>query len=157
LRFVKWLKPNQNLVLRQLYIPLYTFKFFCSPTYVKGVFLEQDLKKAINLSRQRFADCGEAAETLTGQKQQANLQRRSSHLLNRRGFIYLIIPAFFTFGVATPALASKGKAFGKCMSTATKASIRQDQKDGKCGNEPEIYYGLCCLGIIGLGVANEGK
>ncbi|WP_257720892.1 MULTISPECIES: hypothetical protein [Nostocales] len=43
------------------------------------------------------------------------------------------------------------------MSTATKASIRQDQKDGKCGNEPEIYYGLCCLGIIGLGVANEGK
>ncbi|MBE9258445.1 MULTISPECIES: membrane protein insertion efficiency factor YidD [Aphanizomenonaceae] len=125
--------------------------------YVKGVFLEQDLKKAINLSQQRFTDCGIAAETLTGQKQQANLQRRSSHLLNRRGFIYLIIPAFFTFGVATPALASKGKAFGKCMSTATKASIRQDQKDGKCGNEPEIYYGLCCLGIIGLGVANEGK
>ncbi|MCE2699204.1 MAG: SET domain-containing protein [Anabaena sp. 49633_E8] len=33
--FVKWLKLNQNLALRQLYIPLYTFKFFCSPTYHK--------------------------------------------------------------------------------------------------------------------------
>ena len=33
MRFVKWLKLNQNLALRQLYIPLYTFKFFCSPTY----------------------------------------------------------------------------------------------------------------------------
>jgi hypothetical protein len=30
---MKWLKLNQNNALRQLYIPLYTFKFFCSPTY----------------------------------------------------------------------------------------------------------------------------
>ena len=132
--------------------------------YVKNVFYEQDLKKAIQLSQQRFLECGEAAEILAAQKQpkqvnlgSANLQRRTSNLLNRRAFIYLIIPAFFTFGLATPALASRGQGYARCMTKATQASVRQDQKDGKCGNEPEVYYGLCCLGILGLGMANESK
>jgi hypothetical protein len=69
----------------------------------------------------------------------------------------LIIPAFFTFGLATPALASRGKGYAKCFTTGTQATIRQDQKDGQCGNEPEVYYGLCCLGIIGAGLAHENK
>ncbi len=132
--------------------------------YVKKTFLEQDLAQAIKLSQKRFYECGEAAETLAAQKQtqpinlvSANVQHRASHLLNRRAFIYLIIPAFFTFGLATPALASRGRNFGKCMSAASRSSVRQDQKDGKCGNEPELYYGLCCLGIVGAAIANESK
>ncbi|MDB9444654.1 MAG: membrane protein insertion efficiency factor YidD [Sphaerospermopsis sp.] len=136
--------------------------------YVKKAFLEQDLNTAIQLSRQRFTECGQAAENLASQKPRqqenlnvrlgsANLQRRSSRLFNRRSFLYLIIPAFFTFGLVTPALASKGKAYSQCLKMATKSSVRQDQKDGKCGNEPELYYGLCCLGIVGLGIANDDK
>ena len=132
--------------------------------YVKNVFIKQDLNEAIQLSRKRFIECGEAAEILASQKQpnqvnvpSANLARRTTNLVNRRAFIYLIIPAFFTFGLATPALASRGKGYAKCFTRATQATIRQDQKDGKCGNEPEVYYGLCCLGIIGAGLANENK
>lgn len=132
--------------------------------YVKKMFLEQDLNQAIQLSRRRFTECGEAAEILASRKQpqkvkltSANVQRRTSNLLNRRAFLYLIIPAFFTFGLATPAFASRGKSYAQCFSRATQATVQQDQKDGDCGNEPELYYGLCCLGVIGAGMANEGR
>ncbi|MGB3204948.1 MAG: membrane protein insertion efficiency factor YidD [Crinalium sp.] len=136
--------------------------------YIKKSLLEQDLMKVVNLSKQRFCDCGEAAKILDGHRINSNQnslspvavtkEHKTLPLLKRRTFIYLILPAAFTLGLATPVLAAKGRGYAKCLSIGSREAVREDQRDGKCGNQPELYYGLCCLGTLGaIFGANENK
>ncbi|MBW4601005.1 MAG: membrane protein insertion efficiency factor YidD [Calothrix sp. FI2-JRJ7] len=132
---------------------------------VKRVFQEQDLTTAIKLTRKRFAECGDAAHTLELQRQQEsepslqlNAESNKPRLINRRAFIQLVLPLAFTLGLATPALAARrGIPIGGCLSAASRATVREDTRDGQCGNQPQLYFGLCCFGLIASAMAGEQK
>ncbi|BAZ19110.1 hypothetical protein NIES4071_109950 (plasmid) [Calothrix sp. NIES-4071] len=129
---------------------------------VKRVFLEQDLSTAVKLTHQRFKECGDAVHTLDLQRQESEpsmvTESNKPRLINRRAFIRLVLPFAFTLGLATPALAARrGLPIGGCLSVGSRYVTREDSKDGQCGNQPQLYFGLCCFGLIASAMAGEEK
>ncbi|MCZ2202268.1 MAG: membrane protein insertion efficiency factor YidD [Cylindrospermopsis raciborskii PAMP2012] len=132
--------------------------------YVKRSLLQQDLQTAIKLSQQRFVDCSKAAQVLSHQRSpyspinKSSNQPRFYHPISRRIFILVILPSLFTFGLISPALAGRipNRGFQKAGQCFGEAGMDEDGRDGEYG-DPNMFYGLCCLSLIGAGILTEER